>query len=77
MFRDHFINIMEAFTNTTQFSILMNGSLGPFFIMKRVIRQGDPLSPYMFIMIADVLGKNLLNLVDYGQIKGLLPLEVL
>jgi len=49
------INIIMSFIRTVSFSILINGQPTDSFYPHRGIRQRDPLSPYIFILCAEVL----------------------
>ena len=53
------------------FSILLNGSLTRCFLPSRGIRQGDPLSPFLFILAAEGLSRLIHAQVGLGRIRGL------
>ncbi|XP_042974779.1 uncharacterized protein LOC122306417 [Carya illinoinensis] len=61
--------IMQC-TGTVTYSILVNGIPQPSFKPSRGIRQGDPLSPYLFILCSEVLSSALNLAEQQGSISG-------
>jgi hypothetical protein len=57
------------YTSTTQ--VLMNGVPGDRISHRRGLRQGDPLSPMLFILVMDVLGHMILKAADEGLLQPL------
>ncbi|GJX76965.1 putative RNA-directed DNA polymerase [Tanacetum coccineum] len=57
---------------SSSISILVNGSPTSEFAMERRVRQGDPLSPFLFILAAEGLNALLKEAVDKSIFKGIL-----
>ncbi|XP_040865556.1 secreted RxLR effector protein 78-like [Glycine max] len=55
--------IMECIS-TTSFSVAINGSIYGHFKGQRGLRQGDPLSPYLFFLCMQYFSHNLQSLKD-------------
>ena len=60
-------------TSTTFFSILVNGTPSPTFKPMRGIRQGDPLSPFIFVLMMEGLGRLINAKITSQDLKGLTP----
>ena len=53
------------------YNILLNGSPYRVFQSSRGIRKGDPLSPFLFILMAEGLSRLILNQERNGDLRGL------
>jgi hypothetical protein len=53
--------------------VRINDENSTFFKPGKGLRQGDPLSPLLFNLVADVFTKMLMNAAKHGLISGLLP----
>ena len=56
---------------SASFSILLNGSSFGHFTPERRLRQGNPFSPFLFILGSKVLSRLLLSEESKGSMKGL------
>lgn len=61
---------MECVT-TVRYSVHFNGSSLGYFTPTRGLRQGDPLSPYLFLFVADGLSTIIQNQVRCGELEEL------
>ncbi|KAL5703438.1 hypothetical protein ACHQM5_028528 [Ranunculus cassubicifolius] len=52
------------------YSVLLNDSSKKIFKSTRGLRQGDPLSPFLFITVMDVLSMVTSLLVSQGELDG-------
>lgn len=70
-FDSHWVKLVMECVFSVSYSILTGGqSLGPS-VPSRGIRQGDPLSPYLFLLCAEGFSTLLSDFVDKGRLKGI------
>ncbi|KAL0297907.1 UNVERIFIED_CONTAM: putative ribonuclease H protein [Sesamum calycinum] len=66
-FPDIFIGWIEECVSTPMFSVCINGNPHGFFKGSRGLRQGDPMSPFLFVLIMEVLQLMLQQLIDQNE----------
>ncbi|CAL1413727.1 unnamed protein product [Linum trigynum] len=62
---------VSACIRSVRFSILFNGEATDFFRPSRGIRQGDPLSPFLFILMYNALTFLIDKTVEENHLKGI------
>eukprot|EP01018_Ginkgo_biloba_P033237 Gb_27956 [translate_table: standard] len=72
-FNREWVDLVMKCASSTWFSILLNGAATSFLKSNRGLRQGDPLSQYLFIILAKALGRNLTKAVEDGKVEGFKP----
>lgn len=70
-FNDKFCKLIMFCLSSVFFSILLNGSPLKSFKSECGLRQGDPLSPYLFNLCSEVLTKLLLREENRGTLHGI------
>lgn len=70
-FCEKWITWIMACIRSVTYSGLINGAPYGFIQPHRGIRQGDPLSPYLFLICIEMLSQNLDNAQRTNQLQGL------
>ncbi|GJU34942.1 ribonuclease H [Tanacetum coccineum] len=69
-FPSHFSNLIMACVSSVSFSFNINGQVSGHVTPTRGLRQGDPISPYIFVMCAEVLSSMVRKSISEGHIHG-------
>ena len=70
-FHEQWISLTMMFVKTATYSILINGELKGSIRSSRGTRQGDPISPYLFLICAEGLSAMLNRGQQQGHINGI------
>jgi hypothetical protein len=64
-------DMISGLLTTSSTQVLLNGVLGEFIAHQRGLRQGDPLSPMLFILVMDVLNLMVAKASNEGLLQPL------
>jgi hypothetical protein len=70
-FDEQWVELIMACVTSVSYSVRYNSQLTDGFIPIRGIRQGDPMSPYLFLLCAKGLSSCLLHAEEVGGIEGI------
>lgn len=70
-FANQWIKWILALIKYTKFSILVNGAPADQFSPSRGLKQGDPLSPFLFFILMEGLSRLIRSTKEEGRIRGL------
>jgi hypothetical protein len=69
-FSEGWLRWMRACIFESSMSVLVNGSPTEDFKVGRGLRQGDPLSPFLFLIVVEGLAGMMRRAVDIGKFRG-------
>ena len=61
---------MRGCLSSVSFVVLVNGNAKGWVKASRGLRQGDPLSPFLFTLVVDVLSRMLLRAEERNVLEG-------
>ena len=58
-FKYSFLRWFSLFYTQVQIAVIVNGNIPPFFSLSRGVRQGCPLSPFLYVLVSETLAVNI------------------
>jgi hypothetical protein len=72
-FSPKWISWVKSFITGGSVTINVNDEVGPFFRTRKGLRQGDPLSPILFNIVANILAILIERAKADNQVSGVVP----
>ena len=69
-FDQRWIKLIMACVNSVRYTVRLNSTETDTFIPTRGLRQGDPLSPYLFLFVAEGLSSMIRGAEARGELEG-------
>ena len=69
-FHDRWVNWIMGCVTSVHYTLLINGNISQSFTPRKGLRQGDPLSPYLFLFCANILSLALMKVENQQRIRG-------
>lgn len=69
-FEGRWIHLIMTCVKSVSYSVLINGQPYGKILPSRGLRQGDPLSPYLFLLVVEGLSSLLVKVEVGGRISG-------
>ena len=69
-FDDKWCALIMSYVTTISYSVKINGKPKGHIVLSRGIRQGDPLSPFLFLLCAEGLSALIKKEVENGRLGG-------
>ncbi|CAL2259470.1 unnamed protein product [Prunus armeniaca] len=70
-FAESWVNLVMSCVRSVELSVLINGQPGRKLKPSRGLRQGDPISPYLFFIVSDVLSLLIQSAVSNELLQGI------
>ncbi|CAN6559066.1 unnamed protein product [Malus baccata var. baccata] len=69
-FSDIWRKLIMGCVTSVNFAVILNRMPGNKFAPSRGLRQGDPLSPFLFLLVGEVLSRLIQDAIDKRMLKG-------